>query len=168
MALSNEGHAHRGGHAPEECRVGAHARAHRGEEQAGRADRGACEPQDADTKRKLADRDARVESAILTYKDTKGLTPALKEHLLRHLEADPAGFEALYPAVAQHQQYLLRNVSSVQGGAQHRPAPSQASAPSAPPPQGGLWALTEKYVKDGMPLADAVLRANREHGSRAS
>lgn len=123
---------------------------------------------DAEAKRKAADADARVESALLTYKDTKGLTPALKPHLLRHLESDPAGFEALYPAVAPHQQYLLRNVSSVQGAVQHRPAPSQASAPSAPPPQGGLWALTEKYVKDGMPLADAVLRANREHGNRAS
>lgn len=125
---------------------------------------------DADVKRKAADADARVEAALLTYKDTKGLTPTLKPHLLRHLESDPAGFDALYPPVAPQNAYLLRNVSSIQGAPQ-RPPPPHASAPPPPPPTahgGSLWALTDKFVKEGMPLADAVLRANREFGTRAS
>jgi hypothetical protein len=120
---------------------------------------------DADAKRKAADADARVESALLTYKDTKGLTPALKPHLLRHLESDPAGFEALYPAVAPHQAYLLRNVSSIQGAPQRPNVQQAVTAPTAPAkPSMSLWALTDKYQKEGMPLADAVIRANSEYG----
>jgi hypothetical protein len=52
-----------------------------------------------------------VDAAILTYKDTKGLTEELRPHLLSMLKATPEAFRATYPAVEPDKQHLLLNLT---------------------------------------------------------
>jgi hypothetical protein len=54
---------------------------------------------------------AEVDAAIVTYKDSKGLTPELKPHLLSMLKAKPDDFRAMYPYVEPEQQHLLLDLT---------------------------------------------------------
>jgi hypothetical protein len=64
--------------------------------------------------------EAEVDAAIMTYKDTKGLTPALRPHLLSMLTATPEDFRAAYPPVDLDKRHLLANLT---GGASNPATP---------------------------------------------
>jgi hypothetical protein len=67
-----------------------------------------------EAKTRLADESAlaaEVDAAIVTYKDSKGLTPELKPHLLSMLKAKPDDFRAMYPYVEPEQQHLLLDLT---------------------------------------------------------
>jgi len=64
---------------------------------------------------------AEVDAAIVTYKDTRGLTPELRPHLLSMIHKAPEEFRAAFPAVEPEHQHLLANLTG--GGASNPTAP---------------------------------------------
>lgn len=129
------------------------------------------------TKAHVADESAlcaEVDAAILTYKDTKGLTEELRPHLLSMLKATPDAFRATYPAVEPDKQHLLLNLT---GGRVE--ADTQSTVPEVEEVKVdenarvlalGLYGLTnELLAKEGGKLsvgaaqikADKMLRAAR-------
>jgi phage I-like protein len=125
---------------------------------------------------------AEVDAAISTYKDTKGLSPELRPHLMSILKSTPDAFRASYPAVEPAQRHLLANLTG--GGASNPAAPGarvEADAPQAldatPPVDEprrilalGLNGLTDELISNsGGKLsllaaqheADALLRTAR-------
>lgn len=114
---------------------------------------------DAETKRLGAEQEARVDAVLLTYKDSKGLKPEHRPHLLSFLRADPAGFDAMYPPVPAHQQHLLRTI--VRQGNERADRGAEAVQTTAPSGES-MRQLTDKFRKSGMQLDDAVAAAEME------
>jgi len=98
---------------------------------------------------------AEVDAAILTYKDTKGLTEELRPHLLSMLKATPEAFRATYPAVEPDKQHLLLNLTGGRVEADtapvvEEPKPSEDERIVAL----GLYGLTKELMaQDGNKLS---------------
>ena len=118
---------------------------------------------DAEAARADTEDNAAVDQAMLTYKEKKGLTADLRPHLLSMRKSNPLGFAAMYPPIAPAQQYLMRTVVR----ADNAPSGADRQALAAPARtkasyQNELRTLSDKYVKEGMALDDAIVRASDE------
>lgn len=135
------------------------------------------------TEQQIMSLDAEVDAAIETYKDSKGLTPELRPHLLSMLRAAPDAFRATYPAVAPHQRHLLASLTG--GGASNPQNPGvRVEADVAPPVQDpnansaadaqprvialSYGALVESLMREhklshsaAMLRADSLMKANK-------
>lgn len=103
--------------------------------------------------------EAEVDAAIVTYKDSKGLTPELRPHLLSMLKATPDDFRAMYPAVDADKRHLLLNLTGGDGsnpaapGARVEADTAAEVVPAAEPEQPealrlSLIDLTKKLIAD--------------------
>lgn len=107
---------------------------------------------------------SRVDSAFLTWKDKKGLTEAHKPHMLSMLRATPEAFEALYPAVREDKQHLLRDHVAPQRDPQP-PTRFEGAAPekdATPAKKISLTDLSRQIAKHRrIPLSEAQVIAMR-------
>ena len=106
-----------------------------------------------------------VDAAIVTYKDSKGLTPELRPHLLSMLKATPDAFRATYPAVEKDKQHLLLDLTSQRVDADK---PNEIVVEEAPNDDArivalGLNGITRELQAQnaGMALSAAQLKAEK-------
>lgn len=119
---------------------------------------------DAEAKRADAEQTARVDAALLTYADKKGLKQDDKKHLLTFLKAaGNEAFDAMYPPIPPHQAHLLRTVVS-QGNHGNAGADRQGDVATYASASNGddLRTLTAKYRAEGLGLDDAIVKATNE------
>jgi hypothetical protein len=105
-----------------------------------------------------------VDAAILTYRDSKGLSEELRPHLLSVLKAKPDDFRAMYPYVEPDKQHLLLDLtgSRVEADAPNE-TPTEAPDENAAIIALGLQGLTNKLLADSdgkLSLGVAQLRAD--------
>jgi hypothetical protein len=100
-----------------------------------------------------------VDSAILAYKDSKGIAVENKADLIAFLKAAPAVFRKQYPQIAVAQAHLLRDVATGSKG----PGANGGETPITIVKSAGdvpdMKALTDKYVKEGKPIEQATALA---------
>jgi hypothetical protein len=117
---------------------------------------------EAHEKRLMSDRDTRVAEAFETYKDSHKLTDASKDMMRVYLETKPEEFDKLYPRVSPRERYLLRDVAPPPPPASPHNPPSGSGPIGAPVDIPTAEELVPKLMRDGMPLEQACLTAEKQ------